>query len=143
MAAKFIKVEPFDLVVFGGTGDLAYRKLYPALLHRDKSEQFIDPTRIIGVWRRPLERDAFRASVRDSLIKFNGYESVPDEVIERFLDGSTIRGRRGERGRLDGSQIAARSRRPDARLLHGDRAGFVWTDRQTARAAGSRRCARA
>ena len=69
MAAKFIKVEPFDLVVFGGTGDLAYRKLYPALLHRDKSEQFMDPTRIIGVSRRPLERDAFRASVRDALIE--------------------------------------------------------------------------
>ncbi len=67
MAAKIIKVEPFDLVVFGGTGDLAYRKLYPALLHRDKSEQFTDPTRIIGVSRRPLERDAFRASVRDAL----------------------------------------------------------------------------
>jgi glucose-6-phosphate 1-dehydrogenase len=85
MAAKFIKVEPFDLVVFGGTGDLAYRKLYPALLHRDKSEQFMDPTRIIGVSRRPLERDAFRASVRDALIKFNGNESVPDDVTDRFL----------------------------------------------------------
>jgi hypothetical protein len=30
MAARIVKVEPFDLVVFGGTGDLAYRKLYPA-----------------------------------------------------------------------------------------------------------------
>ena len=29
MAAQIIKVDPFDLVVFGGTGDLAYRKLYP------------------------------------------------------------------------------------------------------------------
>ena len=53
MAAKFIKVEPFDLVVFGGTGDLAYRKLYPALYNREKSDQFTDPTRIIGVSRRP------------------------------------------------------------------------------------------
>ena len=29
MTSRIIKVEPFDLVVFGGTGDLAYRKLYP------------------------------------------------------------------------------------------------------------------
>jgi len=27
-------VEPFDLVIFGGTGDLAVRKLLPALFHR-------------------------------------------------------------------------------------------------------------
>jgi len=27
-------VEPFVLVIFGGTGDLAMRKLLPALLHR-------------------------------------------------------------------------------------------------------------
>ena len=43
MAAKFPKVDPFDLVVFGGTGDLAYRKLYPALFHRDMSEQLTRP----------------------------------------------------------------------------------------------------
>jgi glucose-6-phosphate 1-dehydrogenase len=86
MAAKFIKVDPFDLVVFGGTGDLAYRKLYPALLHRDRSEQFTDPTRIIGVSRRPLERDAFRASVLDALHKYNGADGASPEIIERFLN---------------------------------------------------------
>jgi hypothetical protein len=48
MAARIVKVEPFDLVVFGGTGNLAYRKLYPALMHREKSQQFSEPTRIIG-----------------------------------------------------------------------------------------------
>ena len=86
MAAKFIKVDPFDLVVFGGTGDLAYRKLYPALLPRDKSDQFTDPTRIVGVSRRPLAREAFQASVRDALTKFNELETVPAEVVERFLN---------------------------------------------------------
>ena len=29
MTAQFIPVDPFDLVVFGGTGDLAMRKLLP------------------------------------------------------------------------------------------------------------------
>jgi len=86
MAAKFIKVDPFDLVVFGGTGDLAYRKLYPALLHRDKSDQFTDPTRIVGVSRRPLAREAFQASVRDALTRFNGSEAVSPDVVERFLN---------------------------------------------------------
>ena len=61
MATRTVKVEPFDLVVFGGTGDLAYRKLYPALFNRERSNQFSEPTRIIGASRRHLERDAFRA----------------------------------------------------------------------------------
>jgi glucose-6-phosphate 1-dehydrogenase len=84
MASKIIKVDPFDLVVFGGTGDLAYRKLFPALYHRDKSGQFSDPTRIIGVSRREMTREAFQASVREALIKHN--EAKDDETLKRFLD---------------------------------------------------------
>jgi glucose-6-phosphate 1-dehydrogenase len=85
MSSKIIKVDPFDLVVFGGTGDLAYRKLYPALYHREKSDQFTDPTRIIGVSRRPMERQAFRDSVRESLSKYGDGEPATPEIIERFL----------------------------------------------------------
>ena len=34
MISRVIAVEPFDLVVFGATGDLSRRKLIPALYHR-------------------------------------------------------------------------------------------------------------
>ena len=34
MVAKTVPVEPFDLIVFGGTGDLSRRKLLPALFRR-------------------------------------------------------------------------------------------------------------
>ena len=83
MAAKFPRVDPFDIVVFGGTGDLAYRKLYPALFHRDMNEQLTDPTRIIGVSRRPLPVDAFRRSVHEALTKYN--EADASSAIDRFL----------------------------------------------------------
>ena len=85
MVAQMIKVEPFDLVVFGGTGDLAHRKLYPALFHRERSEQFSDPTRIIGVSRRHLDRDAFRANVKDALVRFNAIDDNSGAAVERFL----------------------------------------------------------
>lgn len=85
MAARIVKVEPFDLVVFGGTGDLAYRKLYPALFRRERSNQFSEPTRIIGASRRPLDREAFRASVKDTLTKFNVIDSESGAATERFL----------------------------------------------------------
>jgi glucose-6-phosphate 1-dehydrogenase len=85
MAAKSPKVDPFDLVVFGGTGDLAYRKLYPALFHRDKSEQLTDPTRIIGVSRRPLTQEAFRRSVREALSKYDDGDASSADEIDRFV----------------------------------------------------------
>jgi glucose-6-phosphate 1-dehydrogenase len=85
MAPRIVKVEPFDLVVFGGTGDLAHRKLYPALFHRERSNQFSEPTRIIGVSRRPLDREAFRASVKDTLMKYNVIDSGASAAAERFL----------------------------------------------------------
>ena len=82
MASKTIKVEPFDLVVFGGTGDLAYRKLFPALYHRDRDGQFTDPTRIIGVSRREMTREAFQQSVREAL---DSHKEGDGETLERFL----------------------------------------------------------
>src|SRR5271154_3349687 len=85
MATRIVKVEPFDLVVFGGTGDLAYRKLYPALFNRERSDQFSEPTRIIAASRRHLERDAFRASVLDALTKFKVIDDEAGEATERFL----------------------------------------------------------
>ena len=85
MAPKIVKVEPFDLVVFGGTGDLAYRKLYPALLHREASDQFSEPTRIIGVSRRPFSREAFLASVEESALKFGPRDEASQQRLVRFL----------------------------------------------------------
>ena len=44
-------VSPCDFVVFGGTGDLAMRKLLPALWHRDREGQLPEHARIIAVSR--------------------------------------------------------------------------------------------
>ncbi|MDN4594334.1 glucose-6-phosphate dehydrogenase [Polycladomyces subterraneus] len=61
------QVEPFVMVIFGGTGDLARRKLFPALygLFRDKKlhERFA----VIGVGRRPITMDEFRDTVRKAI----------------------------------------------------------------------------
>jgi len=85
MTSRIIKVDPFDLVVFGGTGDLAHRKLFPALFHRDNDEQFTEQTKIIGVSRRALSSDEYRATVKDALMKFGGVKDGSEAAIERFL----------------------------------------------------------
>ncbi len=67
--AKLIPVGTFDLVIFGGTGDLAMRKLLPALYHRDLDGQVTTESRIIGASRGALSRDEYLAEIRESLIR--------------------------------------------------------------------------
>ena len=57
MTSRVIPVDPFTLVVFGATGDLARRKLLPAMMHRDLAGQIPPLARIIGVARRDLGRE--------------------------------------------------------------------------------------
>ena len=61
MTPRTIPVDVFDLIVFGATGDLAQRKLLPALFHRDVQGQIPLEARIIGSSRRAMTREAFRA----------------------------------------------------------------------------------
>ena len=51
MATKVIPVDHFDLVVFGGTGDLARRKILPGLYRRYVAGQIPEPSRIIRAAR--------------------------------------------------------------------------------------------
>ena len=67
MAGRVIPVEPFDLVVFGGTGDLARRKLLPALYHRVCAGQVLPGTRIIAAGRRDIGVDGYRALAAGAL----------------------------------------------------------------------------
>ncbi|WP_370275307.1 glucose-6-phosphate dehydrogenase [Hyphomonas atlantica] len=58
--AKFIPVDAFDIVIFGGTGDLSQRKLLPALYHRYLDGQIPDDSRLVGVSRSEMTDKAFR-----------------------------------------------------------------------------------
>ena len=49
-------LPPFDLVLFGGTGDLAMRKLLPAMYRRKCTGQMTADSRVIGAAR--IRRDA-------------------------------------------------------------------------------------
>jgi len=85
MVAQVIAVEPFDLVVFGATGDLAIRKLIPALYHRDADGQIPAEARIVGVSRRHLSSEAFREMAREAIGMHVGAADHDAAAIERFL----------------------------------------------------------
>jgi glucose-6-phosphate 1-dehydrogenase len=65
--AELLPVDTFDLLIFGGTGDLAMRKLLPALYHRDRDGQFSPQSRIIAASRAALSQDDYLATVEASL----------------------------------------------------------------------------
>ena len=56
----------FDLVLFGGTGDLAMRKLLPALYRRKASGHLSPKSRVLGVARGELSREEYLAQVQAS-----------------------------------------------------------------------------
>ena len=72
MTAQIIPVAVFDLVVFGGTGDLAMRKLLPALYWRESDQQMPEGSRIIGVARSHLTTPDYLAQVEAACRKHVG-----------------------------------------------------------------------
>jgi glucose-6-phosphate 1-dehydrogenase len=82
---RIIQVDPFDYVVFGGSGDLARRKLLPALFRRFSSGQFDENSRIIGVSRSEMSTDAYRAMARKALEDHVSESERQEEVVSRFL----------------------------------------------------------
>jgi len=86
MVARVIPVETFDLVIFGGTGDLARRKILPGLFRRFLSGQMPEESRIIGAARSDLDRDGYRAMIKDAIAEFGGEEKT-DCTSTRFLTG--------------------------------------------------------
>ncbi|MAA97472.1 MAG: glucose-6-phosphate dehydrogenase [Stappia sp.] len=87
MATRVIEVAPFDLVVFGATGDLAHRKLLPALYHRDADGQIPDDARIVGCSRRDMSDADYRAFATQALEEHVG--DLERETLSRFLERLT------------------------------------------------------
>ena len=85
MTSQIIPVDPFDYVVFGGTGDLAERKLLPALYHRQIAGQLTEPTRIIGASRSEMDHDAYRQFARDALKEHLKSGEFSEDEVGKFL----------------------------------------------------------
>jgi glucose-6-phosphate 1-dehydrogenase len=60
----------FDFILFGGSGDLALRKLLPAWYRRFRHDSFHPDTRIIGVARGDLSRQEYQQRVTAALEKY-------------------------------------------------------------------------
>ena len=74
----------FDLVLFGGTGDLAWRKLMPALFQAFRHGTLPEGGRIIGVGRDNLGTDQYRALIQSRFDKVDLSKRPSAEEFARF-----------------------------------------------------------
>jgi len=63
--------EPCTLVIFGGSGDLARRKLVPALYNLLLDGMLPSNYSVLGIGRKPLSDADFRASLREGVLKYS------------------------------------------------------------------------
>ena len=83
MVSRVIPVDPFDLVIFGGTGDLARRKILPGLYRRYCAGQMPEEARIIGAARTEMDAAGYREMVAEAIEEFGGKDACDN--LDAFL----------------------------------------------------------
>lgn len=74
----------FDLVLFGGTGDLAWRKIMPALFQAFRHGSLPEGGRIVGVARDDLSDDQYRALIKSRFDQVELAKRPSEEEFARF-----------------------------------------------------------
>jgi glucose-6-phosphate 1-dehydrogenase len=75
--------DPCGLIIFGASGDLAERKLYPSLYRLRASGQLPKSFYVVGVGRTPLTDDGFRERVRAAVV--SSVKNTDAEQLSLFL----------------------------------------------------------
>jgi glucose-6-phosphate 1-dehydrogenase len=74
-----LPVNPTTLVIFGATGDLARRKLLPALYNLAHEGALPERFHLVGVSRKDKEHDDYRAECEEAIRNFS--RRTPDEQV--------------------------------------------------------------
>ncbi|MHB1537374.1 MAG: glucose-6-phosphate dehydrogenase [Solirubrobacteraceae bacterium] len=104
-----LPVTPTNLVIFGATGDLARRKLLPALYNLAHEGALPERFNLLGVARREKPHEDYRADCEEAIRRFS--RRPPDEDVLATL----LRNVRYVPGVFDGEETYERI----ARTLHG------------------------
>ncbi len=81
--------DPAIFVLFGATGDLAHRKVVPALFQLWRTNLLPHELAIVAIGRRPYTDEAIRAELRASLDQFSRVLPVEPAVWESFAERIT------------------------------------------------------
>src|SRR5438874_6144932 len=108
--------QPFTLVIFGATGDLAGRKLLPALANLGRGRYLPREFVIIGVGRRDKTDEAFRDDMRAAVGYPNHDDDFLTHVFYQRADFTEADGIRGLGRRV--AQLESERRLPSNRLFY-------------------------
>lgn len=118
--------EPCVIVIFGATGDLAARKILPAIYNLRRAGLLPPETTVVGFSRRPLDDEQYRQLTREALDR---HSRVPVETAlwDDFARGVFYQpGQFGDRG--DFRDLAERLEQIDAaRGTRGNRLFYLAT----------------
>ena len=76
----------FDLVLFGGTGDLTWRKLVPALFQAFRHGKLPPGGRLLAVARDERSDDEYRAYIKEKFVGVEPNKQPSDEEFQRFAE---------------------------------------------------------
>src|SRR6266496_3788196 len=76
--------DPCVMVIFGVTGDLAKRKLFPALYNLAKQELLSREFAVVGVARSPMSDDEFRKRISAEMKEF-ATDALDQDLWEWFI----------------------------------------------------------
>jgi glucose-6-phosphate 1-dehydrogenase len=79
------KPESFIFVIFGGSGDLAKRKLVPALYHLYGNNLLPDSFAIIGLGRKPFNDNSYRQKMAESIKTDNYTQGIDNKSLDNFI----------------------------------------------------------
>ena len=74
-----------NLFIFGGTGDLAGRKLLPALYRHHKAERLNPETQIYGIGSREIDTKTYREDNKKNLEIYLEPEEYSEQSIDTFF----------------------------------------------------------
>lgn len=77
--------EPCTFALFGALGDLALRKLFPALYQLDRAQLLHADTRILALAREPGDEAQHLGEIEAGLRKFVADAQIEAEPLQRFL----------------------------------------------------------
>ena len=78
--------EPCIIVIFGASGDLAHRKLFPALLNLAWDHHLPDDTVFLGVSRQPVNETKFRSGVLKAFDTFAADSPADTAFRKQFVE---------------------------------------------------------
>ncbi|QRN96048.1 glucose-6-phosphate dehydrogenase [Archangium violaceum] len=76
--------DPCTMVLFGATGDLAQRKLFPALFELARQRQLPDNFAVVAFSRSEHDLEHFREQVKEGLKKFARTQPLDEATWERL-----------------------------------------------------------